>query len=101
MGSRKKEPKPGREKRGESHDGLHVRSRRMFALDRVRAASGGQKAERQGEQQMELGIMLAGFVMMFLAVRNHHRQVLQKLDDIDKMLSKEIESVSNNIANED
>ena len=45
--------------------------------------------------------MLAGFVMVFLTVRNHHRQVLQKLDDIDKMLSKEIESVSNNIANED
>lgn len=50
---------------------------------------------------MEIGIALAGFVMMFLAIRNHHRQVLQKLDAIDKMLSKEIESVSNNIANED
>lgn len=64
-----------------------------------RAKKNKPKLERSA--YVEIGIAIAGFVMMFLAIRNHHRQVLQKLDDIDKMLSKEIESVSNNIANED
>ena len=50
---------------------------------------------------MELGIILAGFVMTFLAIRNHHRQVFQKLDDISKMLANEVEDVSDDIANED
>ena len=70
----------------------------MFVLDRFR---GRQEAERQGEQQMELGITLASFVMVFLVIRNHHRQVLQKLDAIDKMLTKEVKGMSDNIANED
>lgn len=50
---------------------------------------------------MELGIILAGFVMTFLVIRNHHRQVFQKLDDISKMLANEVEDVSDDIANED
>ena len=68
----------------------------------LKAYQGGIKDRSiERRENVEIGIAIAGFVMMFLAIRNHHRQVLQKLDDIDKMLSKEIESVSNNIANED
>lgn len=68
----------------------------------LKAYQGGIKDRSiERRENVEIGIALAGFVMMFLAIRNHHRQVLQKLDAIDKMLSKEIESVSNNIANED
>ena len=50
---------------------------------------------------MELGIIVAGFVLIALMVKNLHDQSLDELNDLKEMQLHVIEKIADDISNDD